>query len=539
MIAAAAERLGSLKSWQRVGVAFLAGAVTILAFPPFSMVLVLWLAFPALIWLLDGCRTQRAAALTGWAFGFGHFIPSFYWITSAFYVDRDKFGVFAIPAVGALCAAFALYIALTCATTHRIAPPGEDDMPDDRTVTMTLRILVFAAAWTVLEWTRSWLLSGLPWNPVGVVWSETMTPIGLPVAQAAAVIGTYGLSFLTILAAAAPALLAHTPRLRRAWLTVAIPTVVLLVVGGLGALRLASADTRFVSGVKFRLVQANIPQTDRARPSLWESQLHDYVRLSTEDRPSDVTHVVWGEAAVPPTFFLNRDEAHRRIAASAAPESGLLITGADRGMRDPDGYLEIYNSLYVLTSDARIVGAYDKTHLVPFGEYMPLRWLIPFDKITGGTGDFTPGAGLVTLRVPSLPPFTPLICYEITFSGDVTPRSDSERPQWLLSLTNDAWFGMSTGPHQHFAMARLRAVEEGLPVVRTANTGISAVVDSYGRTVAHLGLGQRGVLDVPLPTPVVHSTPFGHLGNFIPLLLATFGGGGAFLFRLRAGRSPG
>ncbi len=537
MIAAVAERLGGLKGWGRVSVAFLTGAVTILAFPPFSFVLVLWLAFPALIWMLDGCRSQRAAATTGWAFGFGHFIPSFYWITSAFYVDRETFGALAIPAVGSLCAVVAVYIALVCLATHRIAPPGEDDMPDDRTLTMTLRVIVFAAAWTVLEWTRSWLLSGFPWNPVGVVWSETLTPMGLPVAQAAAIIGTYGLSLLTILSAAAPALLAHAPRLKRAWLTASIPTVALIAVGIFGAVRLATTGPQFVPDLKFRLVQANIPQADRARPSLWESQLQEYVRLSTEDRPSEITHVIWGEAAVPPTFLLNLDEPHRRIAASAAPENGLLITGADRGARDPSGSLAIYNSLYVLTPEGRTVGVYDKTHLVPFGEYMPLRWLIPFDKITGGTGDFEPGTGLVTLRVPGLPPFTPLICYEITFSGDVTPRSRSERPTWLLSLTNDAWFGMTTGPYQHFAAARLRAVEEGLPLVRVANTGISAVVDSYGRTVAQLGLGQRGVVDVPLPVPAAHSTPFGYLGNWIPLLISGFGVGGVFLFKRRAARS--
>jgi apolipoprotein N-acyltransferase len=155
---------------------------------------------------------------------------------------------------------------------------------------------------------------------------------------------------------------------------------------------------------------------------------------------------------------------------------------------------------------------------------MPMRWLIPYDKITGGGGDYSAGTGLTILSLRGLPSFTPLICYEAIFSGNVTPGGEA-RPRWLLNLTNDSWFGMTTGPYQHFAMARLRAVEEGLPLVRVANTGISGVVDAYGRTVAALGLGKRGVLDTRLPTPVEGITPFGFAGNFIALALATIIGG--------------
>jgi apolipoprotein N-acyltransferase len=538
MIAAAAGKLGALKGWRRLVAAFIAGVIIIFAFPPFSFVPVLWLGFPALVWMLDGCTSRRAAISVGWAFGFGHFSTSLYWISSAFYVDAETFGALAVPAIGALTFALGLFVAIICAIVSLLPPPGEDDMPDDRTINMVPRIVLFAAAWTILEWTRAWIFTGFPWNPLAEVWSELKTPIGLPMIQVTTLIGTYGLTFITALVACLPAVLGHAPRLRRAWLTAAVAPAILIVIGAGGALRLSLSETAFVSGVKFRLVQAAIPQADRARPSLWEAQLEDYVQLSLKDRPDDVTHVIWGEGAVPPGFFLNLDEGHRRAAAAASPSNGLLITGADRGLRDESGQSHFFNSLYALTPTGEIAAAYDKSHLVPFGEYMPLRWLVPYDKITGGTGDYSAGDGLRLVQVPSLPPFTPLICYEVIFSGEVTANSDSTRARWLLNLTNDTWFGLSTGPYQHFAAVRLRAVEEGLPIVRAANTGISAVVDGMGRTVSELGLGARGVLDVALPVPPVAATPFALLGNFIPILLATLAGVGAFLVGVRNTRSP-
>lgn len=541
MIATLATKLGAMRGARRLTAAFLLGFVTILAFPPFSIAPVIWLTFPPLMWLLDGCRTRGRAAAVGWAFGFGHFATSFYWITEAFYVDADTFGIFAIPAVALLSAGMAGYIALAAFVTQFIPPPHEDDMPDDRVITMTLRVVLFAAAWTVAEWLRSWIGTGFPWNPMATVWSETRMPYGVPMLQVTTLIGTYGLSLITVFAAALPAVLGHMPRLRRAWLTAAVAPVLLLIIGVSGALRLKTTHTTFVPDIKMRLVQAAIPQAERAQQNLWAKQLQDYVQLSVTDRPDDVTHVIWGEAALPPLFFINVDENNRRrLAEAVAPPKGLFITGADRGLRGPNGELDIYNSSYVLSPSGDILGFYDKVHLVPFGEYVPLRWLIPFDKITGGVGDFMRGASRTSIPTPSLPPFSPQICYEIIFSGEVTPsglRNDSVHPRWILNLTNDTWFGLSTGPRQHYAAARLRAVEEGLPLVRVANSGISAVIDGVGRTINELGLGQRGVLDVQLPEPPVSSTPFALLGNLIPVLLATLAGSGAFLIRLRITRS--
>jgi apolipoprotein N-acyltransferase len=257
------------------------------------------------------------------------------------------------------------------------------------------------------------------------------------------------------------------------------------------------------------------------------NQLKDLMALSMTDRPPETTAVIWAESAVPMYAFINVSADYRRVLTTAAPADGYLITGGNRLVAQPPGF----NSLYVLKAGGGDIAAYyDKLHLVPFGEYIPLHWLIPFDKIIGGLGDYTAGSALVTITVPGLPPFTPLICYDTIFSGVVTP-SDGPRPKWLLEVTNDAWFGASTGPYQHLAADRLRAVEEGLPVVRTADTGISAVIDGNGRTLSELKLGQPGALDVALPEPASTFTPFGRLGNLIPVSLALTAGSIAFLLR--------
>jgi apolipoprotein N-acyltransferase len=198
--------------------------------------------------------------------------------------------------------------------------------------------------------------------------------------------------------------------------------------------------------------------------------------------------------------------------AAAAPERGLLITGVLRTDSPNGDWKEIWNSMAVLDRSGQIVGSYDKFHLVPFGEYVPLHRFLPFiSKFTPGIADFSAGPGPRTLRLPGLPPVGPLICYEAIFPGQVVDRSD--RPQWLLNITNDGWYGISAGPYQHFVSARLRAVEEGLPVVRAANTGISGVVDPYGRVLAQTQLGEAMALDVDLPQPLQELTPYARWGD--------------------------
>ena len=270
---------------------------------------------------------------------------------------------------------------------------------------------------------------------------------------------------------------------------------VLAALYGLGAWRLAPEDAGDLAAVTrpatmLRLVQGNIDQWEKLTGAHRDRDIMQHVRLSTATPGLEqVQAVIWPETAA--TVFLDRRDDWRTLVATAAPPNGLLVTGTLRG-DPPQGEPERYwNSLAVIDPQARIVATADKFHLVPLGEYVPLRDVLgPFvSKLTAGAGDFSAGPGPVTVQAPGLPPFSPLICYEVIFPGAVIDASN--RPDWLLSVTNDGWFGRSPGPYQHFASARFRAVEEGLPLARAANTGITAMVDPFGRVIAALAAGNR------------------------------------------------
>lgn len=527
MIAALHTRLSGLKTWQRLVLGVALGAATTLAMPPWHWVPVLWITFPCLLWMLEGCRTWRAAAGLGWAFGFGHFATGLNWIANAFYVDADTFGVFAVPAVGALCALFGLYGAAVTVIVRRL-PHDPDALPYDRTPTAALRAAGFGLAWMTVEWIRGWFLTGFPWNPIGSVWTELPAMI-----QSTSVIGTLGLGLFTVAAASAVSVIGPAPRTRQGWLIAVLPIAGLGLIAALGAWRLDGAKIEMVQGVMLRLVQPNISQADKWRPGLREQHFMDHVRLSAGTGIENVTHVIWGEAAV--AFALDRDEPRRKLAASMIRPGGALIAGVPRAASGPNGIEDIFNSLLVIGPDAAVKAVYDKVHLVPFGEYLPLRGLIPFRKLTEGTMDFSPGTTRSTISISGLPAFSPLICYEAIFSGAVTgpPAQDNQRPQWLINITNDSWFGDSSGPRQHLAAAQLRAVEEGLPLIRVANTGISAVIDPYGRLLGSIPLNQRGTLDTPLPKALAGRTPFSWGGQAIPLFILLLGAIGTAAFYRR------
>ncbi|MGH6962070.1 MAG: apolipoprotein N-acyltransferase, partial [Dongiaceae bacterium] len=340
----------------------------------------------------------------------------------------------------------------------------------------------------------------------------------------------WGLSLVTVAVAGLPALFADwhgEPSARRpapprvAATAAAAGLLVLAAVWAGGSLRLAAAGPvagqASVPDVRLRLVQAAIDPAVKgnvdARAAILELQL----RLTRESPGFDsISHVIWPETAV--LFLLEREPQVRAALADATPAGGLLITGVPRA-EPPSGPIErIWNSLAAVDPSGAIVAGYDKSHLVPFGEYVPFHDWLPFlSKITPGTMDYSAGPGPRTLRLPGLPPAGPLICYEVIFPGKVVERAD--RPAWLFNLTNDGWYGISAGPYQHFASARLRAIEEGLPLVRAANTGISGVIDAHGRVTAQLGLGQRGVLDADLPLPLGGLTPYARWGDWTALVL--------------------
>jgi apolipoprotein N-acyltransferase len=508
----AALWLAGLYGWRRHLAAFLLGVLAATALPPFYVTSVLIISFTGLVWLNDGSLDGRGAFALGWSFGFGFFLAGLYWIGAALFVDIAQFwwllpfAVLGIPAGLALFTAAALWASYWACRRWHIAGTG--------------RILVLAVAWCVAEWLRGHIFTGFPWNLVGYAWSGPSFPGALAMLQTTAVIGIYGLSLLTVLAAALPARLGDLSG--RRWRAVLWAVLLIGVPAAAGAARLAFGPAMTVPGVNLRLVQPSIPEELKNDPAARAANFRRLLALSASPGADKATAIIWPEAAAPP--FLARDAAARRAIATIAPPHGLVIVGTVRSDPPPGPARHIWNSLEAIDRTGAIVGSYDKFHLVPFGEYVPLRGLLPINKITPGTVDFSAGTGPRTLDLPGLPAVGPLICYEAIFPGEVV--DPTHRPDWLLNITNDAWYGFTSGPFQHLAIARVRAVEEGLPLVRDGNNGISAVIDPYGRVLARLDLNAVSVLDAPLPRPLP-PTPYSRakdaffLGLILLLIAAT------------------
>jgi apolipoprotein N-acyltransferase len=481
------------RGWRRALLALALGASAVLALPPVYVVPALILAFTGLVWLLDGARNWRMALVIGFLFGLGYFTAGLYWVANALLTKPEQFGWVAPLAPVGLAAILAPFPAVACALTKLARHPGAG------------RVLTFAAAWTLLEWLRSWAFSGFPWNLVGSVWAFSDAML-----QPASIIGTYGLGLATVAAAAMPSVLsqpASSARHRR--LSLAIPFIVLGAFFVFGVARLAViGDVGVVEGVHLRLVQANIPQNLKWQRDLVDKHLLLQARMGAARGEPAPTHVIWSEASAP--LFLANDRERLRLVGDFTPPGGLTLLGALRTTPPGSDPFQVWNSMLAVDDKGLVIGWYDKAHLVPFGEFMPLSSILGLGSVANGATDFSRGPGVQTLRLPGLPPVGPLICYEVIFPGSVADRSD--RPDWLLNLTNDGWYGVSAGPYQHLVAARLRAVEEGLPVVRAANTGISAIIDPVGRLIAELGLDKRGVLDGPLPRPLHRPTPFAITG---------------------------
>jgi apolipoprotein N-acyltransferase len=484
--------------WKRAAIALIAGALSSLAMAPFNAWPVLFLTFPVMIWLTDGAGAGRwrgvpAAAIAGWWFGLGYFVPGLYWIGDAFLVDASTFAwlmpfaVLGLPAYLALFTAFGFALARLLWTRD------------------ASRILALAAALTLSEWLRGHVLTGFPWNTLGYALTE---PLAL--AQTASLIGLWGMTFLSVAIFASPAVLIDgSSRGRKPWIAPVLAMLLLIAMGVFGIVRLTLHPTKMTANVKLRIMQPNLQQDVRFNYSAKAAVMQKYLTLS--DRASgpqstgvrDASILIWPESAFP--FFLTREPDAMAQIAALLPKGTVLITGSVRAPDVPPGtrITRAYNSIYVIDHDGNVLSVYDKLHLVPFGEFLPYQDLMEklgFVQLTKVQGGFIPGTVRRTMDIPRAPRALPLICYEAIFPGDVAARDD--RPGWIVNLTNDGWFGITTGPYQHLQQARMRAIEQGLPLVRAANTGISAVIDPVGRIVARLGLGLEGVLDSGLPSAI-------------------------------------
>ncbi len=525
--------IAALRGARRALAAFILGILSVLAFAPVHAWPVLFFTFGGLMWLLDGCYAQharlgerlKAAGVVGFCFGFGYFLAGFYWIAEAFLVEPWRHGWLLPLVMTALPGGMALFFAAAAALAMLLWMPGAG------------RAFALAIGFGLAEFARGHVLTGLPWNLVGYALLGS-----LPLMQLASLLGVYALSVLAVLLFAAPAAIFAPPesRLRGGKGTAALAgfLILLLAIGyGWGEQRLAVADVQSTD-LRLRIVQANIDQADKWRPENSGEIFADYLDLTRSGGPSGldgIDVVIWPETAVP---FLLADAPEALSAIGAVlPAGTTLLVGSARLVEERDAQdalirNRVYNSLLVIDDGGSVVGSYDKIHLVPLGEYLPFQDFLEslgMMQLTGVRGGFSVGQGPRLLTVPGAPPATPLICYEIIFPHEIT--ESGTRPGWLLNVTNDAWFGSSAGPYQHFHQAQVRAVEQGLPVVRAANTGISAVIDPYGRVRAEIGLGKRGVIDADLPK-FSPQTPYSQFGIILDMAAMAFAAMGWLFCRI-------
>ncbi len=500
--------------------AFSAGAVSVLAMAPFFLWPVLFLTFPVLIWLMDRASAQPMSSrwrqllhmsMPGWWFGFGYFVFGLFWIGEAFLVESERF-LWALPfAVTLLPAGLALFFAAATSIACLMARPGFE------------RVLALAITLPVAEWLRGHIFTGFPWNTIG--YALTM-PLALM--QSSALIGIYGLTLVAVLIFAAPGVLLAQGR---AALAMAIAIVPIATMAAYGTIRLASLDDAVVPGVRLRIVQPSIAQREKWRPENQRQIFFDHIQLSkqrpdgTIDGMAGVTHVIWPEAAMP-FRPLQSPEALAAIG-EMLPAGKFLISGGLRTVEPVPGEIEARNSLMVFGSGGAVHGIYDKIHLVPFGEYLPFKSIlekIGLEQLARQRGGFGIGPRpRPTLKIPGLPLVGPLICYEAIFPAAVV-QGKGERPGLFVNVTNDGWFGNTTGPRQHMHQARVRAVEEGLPLVRAANNGISGVVAPSGRMTAFLALNEKGSVDAELPQAL--SAPiYARFGDWIFFALLSIAAG--------------
>jgi apolipoprotein N-acyltransferase len=516
--------------WRRRAIAFLAGAIGALALAPVNFLAAILVPMTIAVWLIDGAAEAKGGRLPlgsltnafgiGWWWGFGYFIAGFWWLGAAFLLEPEFAWALPLGVIG-LPAGLALFPALGFSLARLFWAPG------------AARIFALAAGLGCSEWLRGHVLTGFPWNDYGMALGDHLL-----LAQFAAIGGLGALNVLTVAIFAAPALLAEP--LRKGGAT-RLPAglfaagLALAALAIFGALRLAMLPPAPVAAVKVRLMQPNIAQDAKFSAQNKDEIVADYLKLSDRSTGpehtglADVTLLIWPESAFP--FILTEDPQALAAIGGALPPGTTLVTGAARigeapgasGSQSRPGF---YNSMLVIGRGGMILDTYDKVHLVPFGEYLPMDWLFHrlglhhFVHVPGG---FEKGAAHGLLTLPGLPSAAPLICYEAIFPEEAVPPSlpGVPAPGFMLNVTDDAWFGQTAGPYQHFAQARLRTIEQGLPLLRDANTGISAIVDAYGRILAQLPLGQEGVVDGFLPGKIA-PPPFARAPFLIGVLAWIF-----------------
>jgi apolipoprotein N-acyltransferase len=522
-----AGRFILLWGWRRSGVAFLAGALAVLSQAPYDFFAVCFVSFPVLVWLLDGAIAERRGRLLGrlrpafaigWWFGFGYFVAGLWWVGGAMLVEADEFA-WALPiAVVFLPAILAIFFGLATALARAF---WSDDVG---------RIAVLAASFALFEWLRTFIFTGFPWNPIG----SAAMPIPL-LMQSVAVVGMPGMNALAVFVFAMPALLAGRRTVRTG---LAMALLIIIAQFAFGWLRLAAPMAEPVRSLPVRIVQPSIPQVIKldktSRDEIFQSLLSLSAAPVTEGRPAPKL-IVWPETSLP-FLFTERPDALMAIG-DLLSDGQLLLVGNVRAEGQASEARRYYNSVVAINDRGEIVDAVDKVHLVPGGEYLPLAELfeqVGIDRLIAMPNSFSPGTEHHTIGVVDNLRVATFVCYEIIFPAEV--RAAVAGADFIVNVTNDGWFGDTPGPYQHFRSAQIRAVETGMPLVRSANSGISGVIDNRGRVVDAFALNVRGALDVTLEIPALSAPPFGNSdrnGLAVAGLLAFFGVGLYFVQRLR------
>lgn len=471
------QRAAALGTAVRLTVALLLGSLLALAQPPASVPAVIFFVVPGFLLLLRTASSAARAAGIGWVCGTGYFSAALFWIVEPFQIDPELHGWLAPFALVGMSGGLALFWAAAFGTARMLPIAG------------LRQALAFACLLAGAEVARSYVLTGLPWALIGYAWVET------PVIQLAALVGVTGLGFLSLLAAVLPVV--RLPGLGQAG-GIVLAVALVGLAWAYGAVRLTAPVPERTEAFVVRLVQPNAPQHLKWRADMQAVFFQRHLRMTAaEGRMGRPDAVIWSETAVP--FALGYSDQYQSMIAAAAGGAPVIL-GTTRVEVETEAE-RWYNSLAILGSDGEVDAVYDKHHLVPFGEYIPLQQVVR--RFGGPTietltrGGFTSGDGPHVIGSPGVPPLLPLVCYEAIFPRHA--RAPEGRPEWLVQITNDAWFGTLSGPFQHYAQNRVRAIEQGLPLVRVANTGISAVIDPYGREVVRIDLLTEGFVDAALP----------------------------------------
>jgi apolipoprotein N-acyltransferase len=499
------SRLDGLGFWKISGLSFVLGLLLAATFAPLHLIFLLPVCYSGVLVLLTHAKTKKQAFAIGWWFGFGQFAAGFYWIGVAFTIDANAHAaLIPIPTL-ILPAGLGIITGLVTLVLHIGRFEG------------LARIFAFAGFWVLAEYIRGILFTGFPWNLAGYSWGNNLAML-----QITAYVGIYGLSALTVLISALPAILADPNiSVKTRQRLILADCLILAILVGFGIWRLQTPPLTLIEGTDFRIVQPNNDQANKWRGQTRFEHVRNLLQLS-EQNPNGSRVWIWPETAVP--FFLTTDDAMRGFLQKRLSPDGLLITGAPR--KDPK-IRKYWNNVLGLTADGIVQGLYDKRHLVPYGEYLAMRSILEATGITSlipaldSMSDFSfPDASMSKVtQYGNLPPARTLICYEVAYPWEVhaEPKFD-----WILNVTNDAWFGNTSGPLQHFVISRTRAIEQGVALIRSANSGVSAIVDGYGRVLAQRKPTDPGILDGKIPAPLKFRTVYGKYGEILPVSIMLF-----------------